>query len=98
MWVVVWLIAAKLQPDHPGHFNPYPLLTTTFEFCCIPFYFIHVHFALSVVLWPVRVWPVQPHRPAIQLSKQHHCGLRKKAYGVGAAPLKARQEMNLLVN
>ena len=38
------------------------------------------------------------HRPAIQLSKQHHCGLRKKACGVGAAPLKAREEMNLLVS
>ena len=26
MWVVVWLIAAKLHSHHPGHFNPYPLV------------------------------------------------------------------------
>eukprot|EP00964_Phaeocystis_antarctica_P125799 scaffold89471_cov67-Phaeocystis_antarctica.AAC.2 len=25
MWVVVWLIAAKLHSHHPGHFRPYPL-------------------------------------------------------------------------
>eukprot|EP00964_Phaeocystis_antarctica_P158593 scaffold129328_cov36-Phaeocystis_antarctica.AAC.1 len=26
VWVVVWLIAAKLHSHHPGHFRPYPLL------------------------------------------------------------------------
>jgi hypothetical protein len=25
MWVVVWLIAAKLHSHHPGHFRPYPV-------------------------------------------------------------------------
>ena len=25
MWVVVWLIAAKLHSHHPGHFHPYPV-------------------------------------------------------------------------
>ena len=29
MWVVVWLIAAKLHSDHPGHFRPYPLRLLT---------------------------------------------------------------------